>query len=233
MRISVYANGTSALYHTLKILLYRPMLSKHQDVTPDGRNLQPMQHYLMECVSSATSIISIFDLFSRSFGIGHCVLSLAYSVYIASSIFLLQIQSGTDDGNALHRLEYCVRTLTQVRSLSPGNLMNDAPNCMDLWLTLSIVITSPLTMIHRQLAYMGINMSIPDMPGTDPLNSGMLGAYPSDSVVAPVPDPVYPPGLFQFSFLETSDAGGLAFDPEVLESMTLIEPLSVRVGTID
>lgn len=130
------ANDSSALYHTFKILLYRPMLSKHQDVSTDGRNLQPMQQYLMECVSSATSIISIFDLFSRSFGVGHCVLSLAYSVYIASSIFLLQIQSGTDDGNALHRLEYCVRTLAQVQRLSPGKRWIKQRPFTGMWLML-------------------------------------------------------------------------------------------------
>lgn len=90
-------------------------------------------------------------------------------------------------------------------------------------------------MINRQLAYIGINMAIPDMPGPEPLssNTDIPGVPPLDSLVPPGPDPVYPPDLFQFSFLEAADAGGLAFDPEVLESMSLIEPLSVRVGTMD
>lgn len=79
-----------------------------------------MQTYLVECVSSATSIIFIFDLFCRTFGIGHCVLSLSYSVYIATSIFLIQIQSSIDDGAALRRLDYCVQMLAQVQSINPG-----------------------------------------------------------------------------------------------------------------
>lgn len=113
--------------------------------------------------------------------------------------------------------------------------MNDAAP-MGPSLTLLVVITSPLTMITRQLAYMGISMSIPDMPSPEPpltSNPDIPSALPPDSFVPPDTDPVYPPDLFQFSFLEAADAGGLAFDPEVLESMSLIEPLSVRVGTMD
>lgn len=83
-------------------------------------DLQPIQNYLIECITSASSIISIFDLFCRTFGIRYCVLSLSYSVYIATSIFLLQVQSNPDDSQALRRLEYCVRTLAQVQRINPG-----------------------------------------------------------------------------------------------------------------
>lgn len=96
------------------------MLSKKKHAAAEDGRPVLKQHYLIKCVSAATSIILIFDLFCRTFGIGHCLLTLAYSVYTASSIFLLQIQTGTDDGNALPRLEYCVRKLVQVQSLSPG-----------------------------------------------------------------------------------------------------------------
>jgi len=107
----------SALYHTFKILLYRPMLARPSRES-EG-NLQPMQHWLVECISSASSIISIFDLFCRTFGIRFCNLSLSYSVYIATSIFLLQAQTNSGDATALRRLEYCVRTLVQLQRIDP------------------------------------------------------------------------------------------------------------------
>jgi len=65
----------NCLYHTFKILLYRPMLSRRTS----GGHLNP--EHLLECIASATSIIAIFDLFCKCFGDGHVVLSLSYSVY--------------------------------------------------------------------------------------------------------------------------------------------------------
>jgi hypothetical protein len=74
------------------------------------------------CVSSATSIITIFDLHRRSFGDGHCVLSLAYTVYMAASIFLLEFEAmGAEAGTlSLHRLQYCIQALERVVTSSPG-----------------------------------------------------------------------------------------------------------------
>jgi len=101
-------------------------------------NLRPNADYLLECIKSATSIISIFDLFCRSFGDGHCVLSVAYSVYMAVSILLLQVQGATSsDKQAIRRLEFCIRSLERVKSSNPGKLNNEfygtfwiqIPNC--------------------------------------------------------------------------------------------------------
>ncbi|KAH6695155.1 fungal-specific transcription factor domain-containing protein, partial [Plectosphaerella plurivora] len=108
----------NALYHTFKILLYRPMLS-NRSRADDEDDIERGQAYLVECVTGATTILAIFDLFCRSFGIGQCDLSLSYSVYIASSIFLLQVQSNVEDAQAIRRLEYCVRTLTQIKRVNP------------------------------------------------------------------------------------------------------------------
>jgi hypothetical protein len=80
----------------------------------------PVQGYLVESVTSATSIIAIFDLFCRTFTMNYCVLSLAYCVYIASSIFLLQVQAAPDDQQAMRKLTYCIQCLQQVSQISPG-----------------------------------------------------------------------------------------------------------------
>lgn len=82
----------------------------------------PVQRYLVESVTSATSIMAIFDLFCRTFTINYCVLSLAYCVYIASSIFLLQVQAAPDDQQAMRKLTYCIQCLQQVRQISPGKI---------------------------------------------------------------------------------------------------------------
>ncbi|KUI63280.1 Nitrogen assimilation transcription factor nirA [Cytospora mali] len=89
------------LYHTFNILLHRPMLSRERS-TPNNNRAK----HLLECVSSATSIIAIFDLFCKSFGIYRTVLSMSYSVYIAASIFLLQ-------------LDFCIRALSRLKDINP------------------------------------------------------------------------------------------------------------------
>lgn len=102
------------------------MLSRDRSSADNNR-----AKHLLECVSSATSIIAIFDLFCRSFGIYRSVLSLSYSVYIASSIFLLQVQAAagmsgmlTEEEQqqqqpALRKLDFCIRALSRLKDINP------------------------------------------------------------------------------------------------------------------
>lgn len=75
-------------------------------------------------MASAIAILSLFDLYRRTFGDAHVVLSLAYSVYTAASIFLLEIQAlkyaapGT-----LDKLKFCVYALERVKGSNPGELL--------------------------------------------------------------------------------------------------------------
>lgn len=89
---------------------------------PGGTKTEPAQFqvYLEHCVTSAVAISAVFDLFVRTFGYGHCILSLSYSVYIAVSIFLLQVQAHEGGHEALHRLLFCVDCLEQVKVVNPG-----------------------------------------------------------------------------------------------------------------
>lgn len=84
-----------------------------------------IQTYLVECVTSSTAIIAIFDLFCRTFTMNYCIMSVAYSVYIAASIFLLQVQAAPSDMQALRKLEYCIHGLDQVKKISPGKSSHD------------------------------------------------------------------------------------------------------------
>lgn len=108
--------------------------------------------HLLECVSSATSIIAIFDLFCKSFGIYRSVLSLSYSVYIASSIFLLQVQAAAGTSGvlseeqqqqqqpALRKLDFCIRALSRLKDINP-------------------IVGSAVGLILRELANLGIHAS--------------------------------------------------------------------------
>ncbi|KAL2071784.1 hypothetical protein VTL71DRAFT_13019 [Oculimacula yallundae] len=110
----------NCLYHTFKILLYRPILFQRRS-TPSSAQQRPDPHHLVECLSSATSIIAIFDLFCRTFGDEYCILALSYSVYTAASIFLLQIQAvgpGLQDGITMKRMEFCVKALKRVSEIN-------------------------------------------------------------------------------------------------------------------
>ncbi|PYH92540.1 C6 transcription factor [Aspergillus ellipticus CBS 707.79] len=104
----------NCLYHTVNILLHRPILC-----SKSNRESYDKSH-LVQCMTSATTILSLFDLYRRTFGDSHVVLSLAYSVYTAASIFLLEIQalkyaaSGT-----LDKLKYCVYALERVKGSNP------------------------------------------------------------------------------------------------------------------
>lgn len=135
----------SCLYHTFNILLHRPMLSRERSSADNNR-----AKHLLECVSSATSIIAIFDLFCKSFGIYRSVLSLSYSVYIASSIFLLQVQAAagasgllTDEQQqqqqpALRKLDFCIRALSRLKDINP-------------------IVGSAVSLVLRELANLGIH----------------------------------------------------------------------------
>lgn len=98
----------------------------------------PFQRHLVESVTSATSIIAIFDLFCRTFTMNYCVLSLAYCVYIASSIFLLQVQAAPDDHQAMRKLTYCIQCLQQVRQISPSRSCITPPPPASLGLGLGL-----------------------------------------------------------------------------------------------
>lgn len=116
-RLAIYF---SCLYHTFKILLYRPMLTRRRNMLGDERT--PVHNYLVHCVTSATSIIAIFNLYVRNFSTGFCVLSLSYTLYIAATIYLLQVQAFPDDQQALHRLDFCIRSLHDVKKYCPSKI---------------------------------------------------------------------------------------------------------------
>lgn len=113
----------NCLFHTFKILLYRPRLFKRHD--PQLEPQVPDATHFKECLASASATIAIFDLFCRTFGYGRVILSLAYSLYTAASIFLLQIQgSSAREAYTLESMRFCIQALDRVKDSSP--VMGDA-----------------------------------------------------------------------------------------------------------
>lgn len=94
------------------------MLTRKYDPGFDGQ--LPWNSYLINCVTSATATIAIFDLFARTYSIKYCALSISYSLYIAASIFLLQVQALPADSQAMRRLDYCLHMLHRVTLFNPS-----------------------------------------------------------------------------------------------------------------
>lgn len=212
----------NALYHTFRILLFRPMLSWQVNRGDEGPH--PMQNHLVECVKSATAIIAIFDLFCRTFTINHCVLSLSYSVYIAATIFLLQVQASPDDQQAVRKLGFCIQALHQAKFVNP-------------------VISSALSLIMTEVSNLGLGHGLipppqePPQPAPDvstmtpdiPLSDQM---FDSSFEAVPQQGPYEPEQLFQIPWADNPSPSSMAVDPGVFEAMSTFQPLSVRVGAI-
>ncbi|KAM0515433.1 hypothetical protein ACHAPE_005958 [Trichoderma viride] len=145
----------------------------------------------------------------------YCVLSLAYSLYIASSIFLLQVQAAPDDAQALRRLSYCIQALKQVKTFSP-------------------VIGSTIDLLNKELSAIGISLDVQEQyqppPAPSPNFHPESSMYPSVEVPSPQPQTAHP--LFQVSPAPSYGAQSMSMDPGIFEAMSSLEPLSVRVGAL-
>ena len=108
---------SSCLYYTTSILVHKPLFS-----TPDlSRGTMSDTEAMSICLSSASSICVILGLFCRSFGSGRCTMALAYSIYTAALVFLLQLESRVPiDDEGQKSLEYCLRTLQDISNIHAG-----------------------------------------------------------------------------------------------------------------
>ncbi|KAF2035434.1 hypothetical protein EK21DRAFT_96677 [Setomelanomma holmii] len=131
----------NCLYHTINILLNRAKLKLSREPHLAARIAE--HNPIIQCISSATSIVALFDLYNNAFGEGHVVLALAYSVYTAASIFLLEIQALSHAApSTLERLAPCVSTLERLRETSP-------------------VLSTACELISRELEVLGIRLPNP------------------------------------------------------------------------
>ncbi|KAH8586683.1 fungal-specific transcription factor domain-containing protein [Bisporella sp. PMI_857] len=210
----------NCLYHTFKILLYRPML--FQQLPKDTAHRAPDPQYLVECISSAMSIIAIFDLFCRTFGHNYCVLSLSYSLYTAASIFLLQVQAAKHlNEQDLRRLEFCVIGLNKVKQANP-------------------VIGRALVLINLELSKLGIVLPVQsDVQDYIPPENPLLGSTTiSDTFISPVIDsqttlPFHHDEAVGAPSLHVFDPEDLQISSEMLEAFLALEPIDPTVGSME
>lgn len=73
---------------------------------------------LVDCANAGIAASAIFDSYCNTFGIGHLIMPLTYGVYMAATIFLLQIEADPTDIIAIDRLRYCLRQLEAGRDFS-------------------------------------------------------------------------------------------------------------------
>lgn len=190
----------------------------------------------------------MFNLFCRTYTTAYCVLGLSYSLYIAATIYLLQVQAFPDDHQALQRLDFCLRGMAEIRQHSP-------------------VISGALATFHRELARLGLPLGVAAAYQAQPQPQPQPQQFPSDPVVVPkveensfynpagMPEPFGQPqqqpqpqqqqpqqpqqadaGLTDYLFQPQSDGFGPdpgAMGPGVFEAMSSLQPMSAWVGTIN
>lgn len=190
--------------------------------------------HFKECLASATAITAIFDLFCRTFGYGRVVLSLAYSLYTAASIFLLQIQATsskdgkekeTKDENTIQRMQFCVQGLHRVQDASP--VIGDALNLILKALADAGIDTS--SMIEQQAQPAGLS------PNLTFSSSNMAESSQFDQTTDPQlynfgdQGQMFAPNM-QAQAVTAFDPTGLDFSPEMFEAFSGLEPISANVS---
>jgi hypothetical protein len=183
-------------------------------------------HHLVECISSAISIITIYDLFCRSFGYEYTVLSLSYALYTALSIFLLQIQAASrPNTEALTRLRFCIKALERLSSLNPGlstNLLySDNP------LTKFLVVGSALSLVTDTLSKLGLETLVAPT-SEDPMEQQQPQQQHDTEFL---PDQTASTGPTQgYSDLTNIYSEEFLISDETLEAFQLLTPMEATFG---
>ena len=193
---------------------------------------RPDPSHLVECISSATAIITIFDLFRRTFGEDYCVLSLSYSVYTAASIFLLQIQaSAYQDDQTLRRLQFCTGVLERVKVFNPGT---EAFSAVYIFAELySTVIENSLALIMQALSKLNIDLStlvFPDLQNASTSKDNTLTSSNHPTITGNE-DFEMAEG-FQVPYLDNFNLDGFEISTEMLDAFMSLEPIDATVGTL-
>ena len=195
---------------------------------------RPDPSHLVECISSATAIITIFDLFRRTFGEGYCVLSLSYSVYTAASIFLLQLQASTyQDDQTLRRMKFCTGVLERVKIFNPGTEIFSIFYIFAN--SYSTVIENSLALIIQALSKLGIDLTTPVI-FPDPV--GLQDpSITKETDITPVNHPMIPGNEdfemvdgFQAPYLDSFNLDGFEISTELLDAFLSLEPIDATVG---
>lgn len=180
----------------------------YRNTNRDTDNAKP----LVQSISSATSIIALYDLFRRTFGDCHVVLCLAYSLYTAASIFLLEIQAlKYASSGTIEKLRYCIAAMHRVTAANPGKFEKKYTYIHMCILRKSYVLethTNPcssvintaLGLIDQELKKLGVNINGPSSHTQQPVYIPPPGQIsPSSSSVSQAPYTLPPHGAFSYT----------------------------------
>ncbi|KAL2387344.1 hypothetical protein RJZ90_000083 [Blastomyces dermatitidis] len=215
---------------------------------------------LVKCISSATSIITLFDLYRRTFGDGHVVLSLAYSIYTAASIFLLEMQAlRYASPSTLDKLRFCIAALTRVTASNPGEWHALRTSFSLLVDEMEEKKPSPKSyLIEQELEKLGIDIRDPSADAKKSHNNSTNSpSSSSPTSQSPYPYAVPSHGAFSFAPPPLTTQSGVGEDPfriladadpslvipdslkqegvydiapELFEAFSYVEPLSANMG---
>ena len=172
------------IFHIVTILLHRPMLYMR---STDPQRPNAGTEHTAECMSSAITIVRLYELYRKTFGDGHVVLVVGYAIYMAVSIFLLEAQANKDGSFApstLTHLQFCVQALERIKISSP-------------------VINAALQLIYEEMSKLKLDYNI------DPSLSGQTEANKtvnSDPEMEGKPIPVTAPGEWTAQEIFVPDA---------------------------
>jgi hypothetical protein len=215
---------------------------------PELANAMAEHNPLIQCISSATSIVALFDLYNRTFGDGHVVLSLAYSVYTAASIFLLEIQAlGHAASSTLERLLYCLGALEQLQNTNPGihikfGVGKVIANTLLVLATASNLITKELEALEIPIpptlstfSTFEANEPLPTQPflplQMDAYSASAFTNFQHNGTIDQQNETI----LLDASYLNSQMEGSMSFNlldmpPAMFEAFTQIEPISVTMN---
>jgi hypothetical protein len=215
----------SCFYHAVNILLNRAKLRLSR--RPELASTLVEQNPLVHCISSASSIVALFGLYTSAFGEGHVVLCLAYSVYTAASIFLLEVRAtGHAAAGTMERLSLCAGALRRLTRTNP-------------------VIAKASGVIETEMETLGLQISpIVSSDETHLSASQQPPASITEGLSAPAFANWCPTGadgqsgdmvLLDPSYLGSHEEGSMSLNlldmpPEMFEAFSLIEPISITMN---
>lgn len=157
------------IFHIITILLHRPMLYMRAS---DPQRPNAGTEHTAECMSSAISIVVLYELYRKTFGDDHVVLIIGYAIYMAVSVFLLEAQASRDGNVApttLSHLHFCVQALERIKASSP-------------------VLNAALRLIYEEMNKLKLDFNVdPAIMGQAGHAAGMTGNEYSQGQSMPVP----------------------------------------------
>ena len=206
-------------------MLHRAKLKLNRQ--PELASTLVEQNPLVHCISSASSVIALFGLYTSAFGEGHVVLCLAYSVYTAASIFLLEVRAtGHAAASTKERLSLCAGALKRLTRTNP-------------------VIAKASSDIEMEMEALGLQpSSTPLLHQTHNTTSQQPPVSTTETLPAPIfanwqpfgPDAQHEDAIL----LDPSYLGGdlegsvglnlLDMPPEIFEAFSQIEPISITMN---